>query len=95
MSIFVLDGFFIGLVGTAIGLGVGVLAAANVDTIANFLRIEVFPEEQFFVEGLPSRILPSDLILVSVVAIVASVVASVLPALKAAVADPIESLRHE
>ena len=95
VSIFVLDGFFIGLVGTAIGLGVGVLAAANVDTIANFLRIEVFPEEQFFVEGLPSRILPSDLILVSVVAIVASVVASVLPALKAAVADPIESLRHE
>jgi ABC-type lipoprotein release transport system permease subunit len=95
VSVFVLDGLFIGLVGTAIGLGLGTLAAAYVDEIASFFRLDVFPEEQFFVEGIPSRILVSDLVLVSVVAIVASVLASVLPALKAAVADPIESLRHE
>ena len=95
VSIFVLDGFFIGLMGTGLGLGLGTLAATYVDPIADFFRLDVFPEEQFFVEGIPSRVLPSDLILVSVVAIVASVVASVLPALRAATADPIESLRHE
>ncbi len=95
VSIFVLDGLFIGVLGTAIGVGLGTLAATYIDPIASLLRLEVFPEEQFFVEGIPSRILPSDLILVSVVAIVASVVASILPALRAATADPIESLRHE
>lgn len=95
VSIFVLDGLFIGLMGTGLGLGLGTLAATYVDPIANFFRLDVFPEEQFFVEGIPSRVLPSDLILVSVVAIVASVVASVLPALRAATADPVESLRHE
>jgi len=95
VSIFVLDGLFIGLVGTGIGLVLGVSFAANVDWIAKRLGVDIFPESQFYVGEVPSTIAARDLVLVSVVAVACSVFASILPALRAAAADPIESLRHE
>ena len=93
--IFVLDGLFIGLVGTGIGLVLGVSFAANVDWIAKRLGVDIFPESQFYVGEVPSTIAVKDLVLVSAVAVACSVLASILPALRAAAADPIESLRHE
>jgi len=95
VSIFVLDGLLVGLTGTVLGLAAGVLVAVNVDPIARALRLDVFPESQFYVGEIPYRLLPSDLVLVAAVAISCSVLASILPAFRAATADPIESLRHE
>jgi ABC-type lipoprotein release transport system permease subunit len=95
VSIFVLDGLLIGLVGTTLGVGLGVLIATYVDPIAKLLGLDIFPESQFYVGEVPSTIAFADLALVSVVAVSCSVLASILPALRAAAADPIESLRHE
>ncbi len=96
VSIFVIDGLLIGLAGTAAGLVFGTLIAWNVDWLADFFGLKVFPPDTFYgAESLPSVIRARDLILVATVAIACSVVASILPAFRAATADPIESLRHE
>ncbi len=95
VSIFVLDGLFIGLVGTTLGVALGVTIATYVDPIAKTLGLDIFPESQFYIGEVPSTIAFADLALVSVVAISCSVLASILPAVRAAAADPIESLRHE
>lgn len=95
VSIFVLDGVLIGLVGTAIGLLAGVVIASNVDALAGWLGLNMFFEKVFFVSNIPQRITLGDLVLVSVVAMSASTLAGVFPALRAARSDPAESLRHE
>ena len=96
VAIFVLDGLLIGLAGTAAGLVLGTLVAWKVDAIAHFFGLKVFPPEMFYgATALPSTIRVGDLVLVAAVAMTCSVVASVLPAFRAAAADPIESLRHE
>ncbi len=95
VSIFVIDGTLMGLVGTALGLGLGTLVAWKVDAIAGFFHLNVFPPETFYgATELPSTIRGFDLVLVASVAMAFSVLASVLPALRAARADPVESLRH-
>jgi len=100
VSIFVLDGLFVGVVGTVIGMGLGTFVAWQVNIVVEIVdsifRIDILPEEYFYgAVVVPHRILGSDLVLISVVAIACSVLASVPAALSAASADPIESLRHE
>ncbi len=96
VSIFVIDGLLIGLTGTSVGLVFGTLVAWKVDWLADFFGLKVFPPETFYgAESLPSVIRARDLGLVATVAIACSVLASILPAFRAAAADPIESLRHE
>jgi ABC-type lipoprotein release transport system permease subunit len=96
VSIFVLDGLLIGLVGTAVGLVLGTLVAWKVDALAGFFGLEVFPPEMFYgATELPSAVRGWDLVLVAAVAMTCAVLASIPPAFRAAAADPIKSLRHE
>lgn len=95
VSIFLLDGLFVGVVGCLLGLLLGVWLAGNVNEATRFLHLDVFPAEVFHLERIPVRLLWQDQLLVAAVAVGSSVLASVYPALRAAAADPVESLRHE
>ena len=96
MGIFVLDGLLVGLVGTVIGLVLGVVLALNVNAVAAAFKLNSALGQILTMQAeVPSRILVGDLVLVAAVAMLCSVSASVLPAWRAARADPIESLRHE
>ena len=98
-KIFFLVGFYIGLSATLFGVLIGVIFSIYVENIRGFLsqifNISLFPEEIYFLSKMPSEIDINSIILISVCSIIATVVVSIFPALRASKLDPIKSLKYE
>lgn len=99
MKIFVLEGFIIGTVGTALGTGLGVLLAHYADTVIKYVErtfgIRIFDQAVYGMEHFPSDIVFSDVVTVMVMAMSISLLATVYPAWRASRMDPAEALRYE
>jgi lipoprotein-releasing system permease protein len=99
LTIFMTQGSIIGLLGTAAGVGLGLLAAANVTAIASWLErvtgITLVDPRVYFIAELPSEIRTGDVILIACVALALGMLATLYPAWRAARTQPAESLRHE
>ena len=89
--IFMLQGLVIGVVGTVVGAGAGVLVATVLDR-HQLIRI---PADVYQLSHLPFTVVPSDVLLVVAAAIVICFVATIYPSRQAARLDPAEGLRHE
>ena len=99
MRIFSMTGTAIGVAGTIVGLVVGLVIAVNAETIRAFVSdligIRIFPPEIFFLSELPSKVNPAEVTAVVVMALTASVLATIYPSWRAAQYDPVEALRYE
>jgi len=99
MAIFIVQGGIIGLSGTLLGLAGGIALAWNVTTIVNWIQqvfnIQFLSASVYFVNYLPSEILPSDIIKISLASLILSLIATIYPAWRASKMDPVESLRYE
>jgi lipoprotein-releasing system permease protein len=97
--IFLFQGFLVGLIGVTLGVVSGLLTIAHVDEVrmflANALHIELFPKEIYNLPKLPVYLSTGDLVRISVSALIISTLGGVLPALWAALLEPVEALRHE
>ena len=98
-KIFFLVGFYIGLSATIFGVLIGVAFSIYVENIRTFLskifNISLFPEEIYFLSKMPSEIDVNSIILISVCSVLATVIVSIFPAIKASKLDPIKSLKYE
>jgi lipoprotein-releasing system permease protein len=99
LRVFAIEGFLIGVAGLALGLGMGLVITQNLDVIQSIVErtfgFDVLPANIYQLQGLPHAIEPAQLALVSLIAMVLSIGATLLPSWQASRLDPAEALRHE
>ncbi len=99
MKIFVLEGLIIGVLGTALGVISGLLVASNLEPIIDVIQKATgqnfFSKDIYYLDHFPSQVVPSDVVLISVTAVVISFIATLYPAWQASRMLPAEALRYE
>lgn len=99
MRIFFIDGAFIGVVGTALGLVLGVLFCENIEAIRQGLQTvlgrDLFSAEIYFLSKLPAKIDYMEVLSVVSISLALSFAATLYPSWRAAKFDPVEALRYE
>ena len=119
-QVFVLDGFYIGIVGTMIGVFTGFFLTLNIEKIINLIErivnglrdivyflylvpygipapanFEILSDSIYYLEGVPVEIHFKDVFIISILAVLISVLAAYYPAKKASLMKPVDTIRHE
>lgn len=90
-AIFLYEGTILGVVGTALGVGMGFLTSF---LIGKYHLIKL-PSDLFMISYVPVRLYPINFVLVALAAIALCAVAALFPALKARSLSPVEVIRYE
>ena len=99
MKIFMIQGGLVGLIGTAIGVTLGVVVALNIDVIVPFIEhllgVQFLPRDVYLISVLPSDLRWPDVWTIGSVAVVLAFLATLYPSWWAARVKPAEALRYE
>lgn len=99
MQIFVVQGAVIGIVGTLIGLVLGLLVAFNLDHVVGFIErvfgITFIDKTVYLITELPSKVLASDVTTITLLSLGLSLLATLYPSWHASRVNPAEALRYE
>jgi lipoprotein-releasing system permease protein len=88
---FMLEGFLIGIIGSSLGLLLG-LAICYAQKTFGFFKL---PADVYFVSQMPILVYVSDIIIIMVVTNLLCVLATIIPAFSAARMNPVDSIRYE
>jgi lipoprotein-releasing system permease protein len=99
LAVFMTQGVLIGWIGTALGVGLGLTLALNVDVIVPFLEstfgFHIMDPDVYVVSVIPSELHPPDVVRIALAALILTFVATVYPAFRAAQTQPAVALRYE
>jgi lipoprotein-releasing system permease protein len=91
LHVFMLQGVWIGVIGTTAGTVLGCFLAWVLDTY----EIIQIPPDVYFVDRLPVALHPLDVVLIFLASVAVSFVATIYPARQASRLEPVEAIRHE
>lgn len=99
MKIFMVQGAVVGLLGTFIGVSLGVIVALNVDVIVPFIEgllgVQFLPRDIYLISALPSDLRWPDVGNIAMMAVVLAFLATLYPSWWAARVKPADALRYE
>ena len=99
MQIFIVQGMVIGVAGTLIGAGLGIVTALNIDVIVpaieNAFSIKFLSKDVYLIPELPSDLQAGDVGWIVLMALGLSFFATLYPSWRAARLNPAEALRYE
>ena len=96
--VFILQGFFVGVIGSAGGILFARIILRYRNSLLEFLRdkgLNVFPPELYYMNGLPAEINTHDITIIAILSVVLCTFGAIIPALRAASLDPAKALRCE
>ncbi len=96
---FFLTGLTIGFFATISGIIIGILFSLNLEKLRLFFssvfNFEIFPSDIYFLDKLPSEINVNSIIIIFIVSLIISAIASYLPAMKVSNMSTFRALRYE
>lgn len=99
LSIFVVQGTVIGVIGTLLGVAGGIALALHVTSIVNWIQnifhVQFVSSSAYIVDFLPSELQWRDVWEISVAALLLTLPATLYPAWRASRIEPVEALRYE
>ncbi len=99
MKVFMVQGTLIGLIGVSLGVALGVLLAMNVGAILPWLEglldTRFISADVYGISKVESNIQWLDILIISISALLLSMLATLYPAWKASKLQPVEALRYE
>ncbi len=99
MQVFMVQGSFIGLIGTLTGLLGGIALTLNLNTILQGIEqlfgVQLLPEDVYYITGLPTDMQTPDIVVIVCAALLMAFLATLYPAWRAARTAPAEALRYE
>jgi lipoprotein-releasing system permease protein len=99
MGIFVVQGAAVGVIGTGLGLLLGLGVALNIDTLVpaleRLLGASFLPQDIYLISRMPSDPQQADIVPVAVISLVLAFAATLYPSWRASRVNPAEALRYE
>jgi lipoprotein-releasing system permease protein len=99
MKIFILEGLIIGFTGTLLGMVAGILFSVNIQAVVDFIQRltgwSLFDPSVYYLDHFPSRVIPSDVLMIGITALAICFLATLYPAWQASRMPPAEALRYE
>ena len=99
IKIFMSIGLLIGITGTFLGGILGIVFSKNISSIQNFFEkmfnTDLFAKEIYFLSSLPSRLDQIEVLYVIIISLIICLIATVFPAYRSSIIDPIKSLKND
>lgn len=99
ITVFIYQGFIIGMIGTFIGVLLGILLSTYATEIVNFIQHvtgrQFLNASVYLIDYIPSKLMWADVFKVTIVSMFLSFLATLYPAWSASRVQPVEALRYE
>lgn len=98
IKVFAYQGVFVGLIGSISGISLGLVVVNNIgkiqDFIRDYLKFDPFPNSIYGTDHMPTQVIPSEIVIIGVGALILCTLASLFPAWAASRNEAAKSLRN-